>query len=106
LSPGCWDGGARGPVLARKVLDRLRGKKLTAGCLTMIWGNDDQTCDALELNMRPLLHPMLINGQTGDPALYIETLFERARLQACGHREQIGRFFDPDQLFYDELKRA
>lgn len=27
--------------------------------------------------MRPLLHPMLINGRTGDPALYIETLFEK-----------------------------
>jgi ribonuclease Z len=76
LPPGCWDGGARGPLLAGKVFDRLRGK-LTACCLTMIWGNDDYTCDALELNMRPLLHPMLVNGQTGDPALYIETLFEQ-----------------------------
>lgn len=27
--------------------------------------------------MRPLLHPMLVNGRTGDPALYIETMFER-----------------------------
>jgi ribonuclease Z len=27
--------------------------------------------------MRPLLHAMLINGRTGDPALYIETLFEK-----------------------------
>jgi ribonuclease Z len=27
--------------------------------------------------MRPLLHPTLLNGRTGDPALYIETLFER-----------------------------
>jgi len=27
--------------------------------------------------MRPLLHPSLVNGRTGDPALYIETLFER-----------------------------
>ncbi len=27
--------------------------------------------------MRPLLHPTLINGRSGDPALYIETLFER-----------------------------
>jgi ribonuclease Z len=27
--------------------------------------------------MRPLLHPALVNGRTGDPALYIETLFER-----------------------------
>ncbi|HWP25860.1 MAG TPA: MBL fold metallo-hydrolase [Xanthobacteraceae bacterium] len=27
--------------------------------------------------MRPILHPTLINGRTGDPALYIETLFER-----------------------------
>jgi ribonuclease Z len=25
--------------------------------------------------MRPLLHPMLVNGRTGDPALYIETQF-------------------------------
>ena len=27
--------------------------------------------------MRPMLHPMLVNGRTGDPALYIETLFEK-----------------------------
>jgi ribonuclease Z len=26
--------------------------------------------------MRPLLHPSLINGRFGDPALYVETLFE------------------------------
>jgi ribonuclease Z len=26
--------------------------------------------------MRPLLHPSLVNGRSGDPALYIETLFE------------------------------
>jgi ribonuclease Z len=28
-------------------------------------------------SMRPLLHPSLVNGRTGDPALYVETLFER-----------------------------
>jgi ribonuclease Z len=27
--------------------------------------------------MRPLLHPFLLNGRFGDPALYIETLFEK-----------------------------
>jgi ribonuclease Z len=27
--------------------------------------------------MRPVLHPTLLNGRTGDPALYIETLYER-----------------------------
>jgi len=27
--------------------------------------------------MRPLLHPCLLNGRKGDPALYIETLFEK-----------------------------
>jgi ribonuclease Z len=27
--------------------------------------------------MRPLLHPALVNGRTGDPVLYVETLFER-----------------------------
>jgi ribonuclease Z len=26
--------------------------------------------------MRPLLHPNLVNGRSGDPALYVETLFE------------------------------
>lgn len=26
--------------------------------------------------MRPLLHPVLVNGRSGDPALYVETLFE------------------------------
>jgi ribonuclease BN (tRNA processing enzyme) len=28
-------------------------------------------------SMRPFLHPILVNGRTGDPALYIETLFEK-----------------------------
>ena len=27
--------------------------------------------------MRPLLHPSLVNGRSGDPALYVETLFEK-----------------------------
>src|SRR5258708_9733539 len=27
--------------------------------------------------MRPLLHPTLVNGRSGDPALYVETLFEK-----------------------------
>jgi len=27
--------------------------------------------------MRPLLHPALVNGRTGDPALYVESIFER-----------------------------
>ena len=27
--------------------------------------------------MRPLLHPRLVNGRTGDPALYIDTLFAK-----------------------------
>jgi len=27
--------------------------------------------------MRPLLHPALVNGRFGDPALYVETLFEK-----------------------------
>ena len=27
--------------------------------------------------MRPLLHPVLVNGRYGDPALYVETLFEK-----------------------------
>ncbi len=31
----------------------------------------------LDISMRPSLHPTLVNGRTGDPALYIETLFER-----------------------------
>ena len=30
--------------------------------------------------MRPLLHPVLVNGRAGDPALYVETIFERATL--------------------------
>jgi ribonuclease Z len=27
--------------------------------------------------MRPLLHPNLVNGRSGDPALYVETLFDK-----------------------------
>src|SRR5260370_3202799 len=27
--------------------------------------------------MRPLLHPTLVNGRSGDPAVYVETLFEK-----------------------------
>ena len=30
--------------------------------------------------MRPLLHPVLVNGRAGDPALYVETIFERGTL--------------------------
>ncbi len=30
--------------------------------------------------MRPLLHPHLVNGRYGDPAVYVETLFERRAL--------------------------
>lgn len=30
--------------------------------------------------MRPLLHPVLINGRCGDPAVYVETLFEKRAL--------------------------
>jgi len=30
--------------------------------------------------MRPLLHPSLVNGRWGDPALYVETLFERGAM--------------------------
>src|SRR5689334_14700027 len=30
--------------------------------------------------MRPLLHPTLVNGRLGDPALYIETLFDKRAL--------------------------
>ena len=33
--------------------------------------------DTLAYFMRPLLHPNLVNGRSGDPALYVETLFER-----------------------------
>jgi hypothetical protein len=30
--------------------------------------------------MRPLFHPSLVNGRYGDPAVYVETLFERRGL--------------------------
>ena len=30
--------------------------------------------------MRPMLHPTLVNGRFGDPALYVETLFEKHAL--------------------------
>ena len=30
--------------------------------------------------MRPLLHPFLVNGRSGDPALYVETLFEKGAI--------------------------
>ena len=43
----------------------------------MIWRNRERRRDALKKDMRPLLHPTLINGRTGDPALYIETRFEQ-----------------------------
>jgi ribonuclease Z len=33
--------------------------------------------DHTDPQMRPLLHPTLVNGRSGDPALYVETLFER-----------------------------
>ena len=43
----------------------------------MIRHRRDRRGVALKEDMRPLLHPTLINGRTGDPALYIETLFEQ-----------------------------
>jgi ribonuclease Z len=33
-----------------------------------------------EASMRPLFHPSLVNGRYGDPAVYVETLFERRSL--------------------------
>src|SRR5260370_35658205 len=33
--------------------------------------------DTLAPFMRPLLHSNLVNGRSGDPALYVETLFEK-----------------------------
>jgi ribonuclease Z len=30
--------------------------------------------------MRPMLHPTLVNGRAGDPAVYIETLFEKGAI--------------------------
>ena len=33
-----------------------------------------------EQPMRPLFHPSLVNGRYGDPAVYVETLFERRGL--------------------------
>ena len=33
--------------------------------------------EAIKSLMRPLLQPNLVNGRSGDPALYIETLFEK-----------------------------
>jgi ribonuclease Z len=30
--------------------------------------------------MRPLIHPLLVNGRFGDPAVFVETLFERRAL--------------------------
>lgn len=43
----------------------------------MIWRNVAREIEGLESGMRPLLHPRLVNGRTGDPAVYVETLFER-----------------------------
>src|SRR5208337_210302 len=34
----------------------------------------------VKLPMRPLLHPFLVNGRSGDPALYVETLFEKGAI--------------------------
>jgi hypothetical protein len=30
--------------------------------------------------MRPFLHPTLVNGRFGDPAVYVATLFERSAI--------------------------
>ena len=51
------------------------GRALTtrAHSPTYTWANIVES----GLVMRPMLHPMLVNGRTGDPALYVETLFER-----------------------------
>ena len=41
------------------------------------WRNADLLRRFEDSAMRPLLHPCLLNGRKGDPALYIETLFEK-----------------------------
>jgi ribonuclease Z len=41
------------------------------------WRNVALPVEATTYPMRPLLHPSLVNGRLGDPALYIETLFEK-----------------------------
>ena len=43
----------------------------------MIWRKAVPLVGGYRRTMRPLLHPSLVNGRSGDPVLYIETLFER-----------------------------
>src|SRR3712207_4767493 len=40
----------------------------------------ERSRSAGRLTMRPLLHPSLINGRFGDPAVYVERLYDRGAL--------------------------
>lgn len=47
----------------------------------MIWRKAFVFARTIKTVMRPILHPSLVNGRSGDPALYIETLFEKRAIQ-------------------------
>src|SRR3974390_40938 len=75
--------------------------------------------------MRPLLHPLLVNGRFGDPAVYVETLFERRALlldlgelatlparkilrveEVCVSHTHVDHFIGFDQLLRLNVGRA
>src|SRR6185295_6620175 len=39
------------------------------------WGEASERLEPRPI--RPLLHPLLVNGRFGDPAVYVATMFER-----------------------------
>ena len=53
--------------------------RVTAGA--MIWRKAFVPARTIKTVMRPILHPSLVNGRSGDPALYVETLFEKRAIQ-------------------------
>ncbi len=48
--------------------------------------------------MRPVLHPRLVNGRFGDPALYVEMLHQRPRYDGQEERMigEVMAAFVPD----------
>jgi len=61
--------------------DRATGAKPAASGTGRPVNHDETQCYCVcadyNAAMRPLLHPSLVNGRFGDPALFVETLFEK-----------------------------
>jgi len=65
------------PFIPREDTANRNRPQARPGSLDEAAGVAALAIQGLEINMRPFLHPTLVNGRFGDPALYVETLFEK-----------------------------